>query len=64
MASRVPQSSSKIADKILRLHVIANSDTAADQNLKVEMRSGSITGFTDSRYRLACADMLSDADRD
>ena len=31
--------------------------------LEMEMRSGDVAGAADSRYRLSCADMLSDADR-
>ena len=31
--------------------------------LEVEMRTCRVAGSADSRYRLSCADMLSDADR-
>ncbi len=37
-----------IADNIIRLHVIANSDTENDQSLKLKVRDGIIGGIKDS----------------
>lgn len=37
-----------IADNIIRLHVIANSDTGTDQSLKLKVRDGIIDGITDT----------------
>lgn len=37
-----------IADNIIRLHVIANSDTESDQSLKLKVRDGIIGGIKES----------------
>ncbi len=49
-----------IAAQVIRFHVIANSDTAADQNLKLTVRDGVIRSLQDT---LRSADSIEDARR-
>ena len=40
-----------ISDKVLRLHVIANSDSAEDQNLKLKVRDSIIKFFENQNFK-------------
>lgn len=37
--SPVIQTAEKVSNKVLRLHILANSDTAEDQNIKLELKN-------------------------
>ena len=41
-----------IADGVVRFHVLANSDTAADQNLKLDVRDAVLASFGGKAGRL------------
>lgn len=49
-----------IADNIIRLHIIANSDTESDQLLKLKVRDGIISKLQES---ITDVDAISDAER-